>query len=98
MSRYIHIADAKGRDAEVYFTSKTKKSGIKLVTQNGAETRSVRVLKGTVTNSFDGMLNQFADSEAIAQAMISGDPEIDLNLTGRFIQSSSRIYVDQEFR
>ena len=33
MSRYIHIADAKGRDAEIIFNSKPKKPTVKLVTE-----------------------------------------------------------------
>jgi len=98
MSRYIHLADTKGRDAEVIFTSKTKKPTIKMVTLSGDETQTVRVLKGAVNNSFEGMSKTMADPEAIAQAMISGDPEINLKLTGRFIQGSSRVYIDQQLK
>jgi hypothetical protein len=98
MSRYIHLADTKGRDAEVIFTSKTKKPFVKMVTFSGEETQTVRVLKGTVNNSFEGMSKTMADPEAIAQALITGDPEIDLKLTGRFIQGSSRVYIDHHLK
>ena len=82
MSRYIHLADTNGRDAEVVFTSKTKKPLVKMVTLSGEETQTVRVLKGTVNNSFEGMSKTMADPEAIAQALITGDPEIDLKRIG----------------
>ncbi len=98
MSRYIHIADNKGRDAEVIFTSKSKKTLVKTVTQNGNDTQTIRVLKGTANNSYEGMIKSFDDVEGVAQAMITGDPEIDLKLTGRFILSSTRVYINQEFK
>jgi hypothetical protein len=30
--------------------------------------------------------------------MITSDPEIDLNLTGRFVNGSSRVYIDQDLK
>jgi hypothetical protein len=98
MSRYIHIADAKGRDAEIIFNSKPKKPTVKLVTEKGEEVQSLRVLKGVIKNSFEGMSKSIGEGEAIAQAMITSDPEIDLNLTGRFINGSSRVYIDQDLK
>ena len=98
MSRYIHIADAKGRDAEIIFNSKPKKPTVKLVTEKGEEVQSLRVLKGAVNNSFEGMSKSIGEGEAIAQAMITSDPEIDLNITGRFINGSSRVYIDQDLK
>ena len=61
MSRYIHISDTKGRDAEVVFTSKTKKPKVKLVTSKGEDVTTVRVLKGGVQNSFEGMTKVHGD-------------------------------------
>ncbi len=98
MSRYIHIADAKGRDAEIIFNSKPKKPTVKLVTNKGEEVQSLRVLKGAINNSFEGMSKSIGEGEAIAQAMITSDPEIDLNITGRFINGSSRVYIDQDLK
>ena len=98
MSRYIHIADAKGRVAEIIFNSKPKKPTVKLVTEKGEEVQSLRVLKGAVNNSFEGMSKSIGEGEAIAQAMITSDPEIDLNITGRFINGSSRVYIDQDLK
>lgn len=98
MSRYIHIADTKGRDAEVIFTSKTKKHLVKTVTPNGEDTQTLRVLKGTANNSYEGLLKALTDPEAIAQAMITSDPEIDLKLTGRFIQGSTRVYINPDLK
>jgi hypothetical protein len=98
MSRYLHIADSKNRDAEIRFTGKTKKPYIKLVTESQAEVQTLRVLKGTAENAYEGMLMQFKNPEAIAQAMLSGDPEISLKMTGRFVKGTSRVYVNQHLK
>ncbi|MFN6039792.1 MAG: hypothetical protein ACK452_15075 [Bacteroidota bacterium] len=98
MSRYIHIADSKSRDAEIIFTNKTKKSTVKLVTDKGKDVHTLRVLKGTSKNSFEGLMKQYSNPESIADAMLSGDPEIDLQMTGRFVKSTTRVYIDKNLK
>jgi hypothetical protein len=98
MSRKIHLADSKGRDAEVVITSFPKRPLVKTVTQSGEETRTVRVLKSSGANSYEALTQTYADDEAIAQAIINGDPEIDLQMTGRFIRGTSRVYIDRHLK
>lgn len=98
MSRYIHIADSKGRDAEIIFTSKTKKSKVKSVTSKGEDVQTLRVLKGIAQNSFEGMLKTLGSAEAVTKALIQSDPEIDLQMTGRIIKSTSRVFIDQDLK
>jgi hypothetical protein len=98
MARYIHIADAKGRDVEIIFSAKPTKASVKLVTEKGEEVQTLRVLKGAIKNSFEGMSKSIGEGEAIAQAMITSDPEIDMILTGRFVKGSSRVYIDPELK
>jgi hypothetical protein len=98
MSRYIHIADHKNRDAEIIFSTKTKKPLVKLVTAQGAEVHTLRVLKGTANNAYEGLLKAHKDPEAIAQAILASDPEINLQMTGRFIKGATRVYIDHELK
>jgi hypothetical protein len=98
MSRYIHIADSKNRDAEIIFTNKPKKPLLKQITSDGKEVHTLRVLKGTAKNAYEGLLKIFVNPEAIADAMLSGDPEIDLHMTGRFIKGTTRVYIDKDLK
>lgn len=98
MSRYIRLADNKNRDAEIIFTNKSKKSAVKQVTADKKEVKTLRVLKGTAQNSFEGLQKKFINPEAIANAMLSGDPEIDLRMTGRFIGSTTQVYINKAFK
>jgi hypothetical protein len=98
MSRYLHLADSKNRNAEIIFSTKTKKTLVKLVTAQGSEVYTLRVLKGTANNAYEGLLKTHKDPEAIAQAMLKGDPEINLQMTGRFIKGSTRVYIDENLK
>jgi hypothetical protein len=98
MARYIKIADTTGRDADVIITSKSKKPSVKTITASGSETQTLRVLKGSVHNSFMGLLKEMHNPESIAKAMISSDPEIDMLLTGRFIKGSSKVYINKDLK
>ena len=98
MSRYINIADAKGRNAEIIFSTKTKKPSIKLVTEKGSDVQTIRLLKSTALTSYEGLSKSLGEGEALAKALISSNPEIDLKLTGKFIKSTSKVYVDKSLK
>jgi hypothetical protein len=98
MARHIHIADAKGRDAEVLLHGLVKRPLVKQVTIAGGAVHTVRVLKGGVHNGMEGLLRAHGDPEAVAQALMAGDPEIDPLITGRFVRGSSRVFVDEDLR
>lgn len=94
MSRYINIGDSKGRNAEISFSGKTKKPLVRLVTPEGEPVKTLRVLKGSAENSYEYLLKKTGNDEGVAQALLAGDPEINTELTGRFISGLSRLYVD----
>lgn len=98
MSRYINIGDQNGRNAEVLFSGITKKPIFKMVTSNGKEIRTLRVIKGTAANSYEGLMLNHKTPEAVMEEILKGDPEIDVLMTGRYISSSSRVYVDQKLQ
>lgn len=98
MSRYIHLSDSKSRDAEIIFFNKPRKPNVKLLTTAGEDVHTLRILKGTACNAYEGLLQTYKDPEAIAQAMITGDPEIDLQMTGRFIKGTTRVYIDKDLK
>jgi hypothetical protein len=98
MSRYINLGDTKGRNAEILFTNFKKKSGVKKQTLDGKAVSSQKVLKYTSKNSYSALLNQFGEAAKVANELINGNPEIDLIMTGRMIQGSSRLIVDKNLK
>jgi hypothetical protein len=98
MSRQINLADSKGRNAEVIFKSFTKKPLVKTVTPEGENTQTVRVLKSVAENAYEHLLKVNADDEAVAKAIISGDPELDLIMTGLFVNETSKVYINTDLK
>ena len=98
MSRQINLADNKGRNAEVIFKSFTKKPLVKTITQKGEATHIVRVLKSVAENSYEHLLKLNGGDEAVAQALITADPEFDVSMTGLFVAETSKVYINSDLK
>ena len=98
MSRQINLADNKGRNAEVIFKSFTKKPLIKTVTTKGEATQTVRVLKSVAQNSYENLLKANESDEAVAQLLITADPEFDNSMTGLFVEQTSKVYINKDLK
>ena len=86
MNRYIRINNEKKRDAEITFKSINQKSEVKMVLPSGEAVTNKKVIKKT-TNNID---------KINADLLINSDPELDLELTGKFIESVSKIYINKK--
>ena len=98
MAKFIHIADTKGRDANVLFTGFNKKSKISYFTADGNSVHTVRVLKTTINGSYDKLVQQSGGDAELAKLLITEDPEIDLFQTGAILEGSSKVYIDADFQ
>ena len=98
MAKFIHIADTKGRDANVLFTGFNKKSKISYFTPDGNAVHTVRVLKTTINGSYDKLFQQSGGDAELAKLLITEDPEIDLFQTGAILEGSSKVYIDADFQ
>lgn len=98
MAKFIHLADTKGRDANVLFTGFNKKSKINYFTPDGNAVHTVRVLKTTINGSYDKLVKQSGGDAELAKLLITEDPEIDLFQTGAILEGSSKVYIDTDFQ
>ena len=107
MLRYIKLANQKNRDAEVTFRSLNPKPSVKMVQESGEQVVNKRVVKGTSKNSTQTLLNKYDEkpkegqdfklqlASRLAEDIISADPEIDVELTGKFIEDVSRVFINE---
>lgn len=98
MSRQINLADSKGRNAEVIYKSFAKKPLVKIVTIKGEETQTIRVLKSVAENSYEYLLKKNGGDEEVAQSLITSDPEFDSLRTGFFIDETSKVFINSDFK
>jgi hypothetical protein len=98
MERYLNIADKKGRNASIKFGKPSLKSGVKLVTAEGNDVHTVKVIKSTSEQGYENLLTKFKDAIGIAEALVKENPEIDLKMTGRMVSKTTKVYVDNNLK
>jgi hypothetical protein len=89
----INLANSNGRDATV--TTETVAGGIDVrwVDADGRQARAIRVLRGTMDRDLDALAARAGGPEKVAELLIAGDPEVDLETYGSILGSTSRVYV-----
>jgi hypothetical protein len=90
----ISLANNKGRDAQVMAESVRVPVLVRWVDQQDRQAVSTRLLKGPMDRDFEALLRQTGSPEELAQALIAGDPEIDLETVGMQLSDTSRVFVN----
>ena len=91
----INISNSAKRDAVVTTDSVQSPKRVRWVDRKGRQASSARVVKATMGRGVAALKEEYGELGEVAQALVSGDPEIDLETTGRFLRDTSRVYVDQ---
>ncbi|MEL6373894.1 MAG: hypothetical protein AAFR04_07985, partial [Pseudomonadota bacterium] len=91
----LNIRDAKNRDAVVRGEPTTQTTRIHQVGPNGSPTSLRRVLKGTLEHDLKALLAAHGDSlDEVAQALIDGDPDVDMERFGSYLTHPARVWVN----
>jgi len=91
----INISNSQDRDAIVTMESVSTPLRVRWVDSKSRQASSVRLLKSTLDHDLGALEKQFGDRDAISQAILDGDPEINLEMTGVALAGTSRIFVDK---
>ena len=92
----INISDKKKRDAVVNANSVTIRSTVRWLDDKQAQAENRKILRATMERDLDAMLLEFGDLDAVAEALIDQDPEVDIERFGQFLSDTSRVYVDSD--
>ena len=92
--RGIRLADHRDRDATVLLVPVGENVKRRYQDTNGRPVRSVRRVRATQETCADALLSQYPDPDELARALISGDPETDLEVTGRATGPCDRVHID----
>ena len=111
MAKFIHFIDDQQRDAQVTFSSLNPKARVRLVDSQGDLPQTKRMIKASAETQVDALCDRLvgkndAEAEAgalmreiqLADHLISGDPEVDMELHGKFISHSAKVYVDPDMK
>ncbi len=90
----INLSDAKLRDAVVKAESTRNNRTVFYKGPTGLPAYTRKILKGAVHQDYDSMLEKYGTNEALGQALVDGDPEIDFERDGMYLWDLSRVYIN----
>lgn len=96
MIRAIHISNDRRRDAQVAFDVERVGSSLRRVLPSGEEPVAVRLVKATV--AMNCACSEAFEVQEPAQVLIDGDPDVDIEVTGRKLRRTHRVFVDKTYR
>lgn len=92
----INLSNEAGRDAVVGTESVGRYKQIRWLDPKNRQANSVRFIKASVAHDIDILQKDLGDLDKVADALIAGDPEIDIENAGRILTETSRVYVDND--
>lgn len=90
----VNISDERGRDAVVKAESVRARREVRYIGPRGQAVYPRRLLKATVEQSYDALIEKHGDDEALAKAMVEDNPEVDIDQVGQFLWGMSRVFVN----
>ena len=92
--RRVRLADHRGRDATVLLVPVVESIKRRHQDIDGRPVRNVRRVRATVDTGADALFAKYPDPDELSRALISGDPDIDLEITGRSTGPCDRVHID----
>ncbi len=92
----INIRNSKGRDAIVNTESVSARLRVRWLDDKGRQAGNVRVIRSTLDRDLGALVAKAGALEKVAALLVQGDPEIDTEVFGGYLQETSRVYVDPD--
>jgi hypothetical protein len=90
----VNISDARGRDAIVKGESTRNYRAVRYQSPTGKNAYTRRMLNATVEHDYDTLLEKFKSPEGVSEALLAGDPEIDIEREGMFLWDMQRVFIN----
>jgi hypothetical protein len=94
----INLSNSKGRDAMVATEAIGSPLRARWVDTKGRSTHACRMLRSTLDRDVDALARRCGGLDRVGDALVAGDPEVDIETFGRAISETSRAWVDPDGR
>ena len=91
----INLCNSAGRDAVVKLQSLTSPMRVRWLDPEGRQVSTARMIKSSVNDDLDALLERHGDLRSVGAAICNSDPEINVEVAGRLLQETSRVYIDR---
>jgi len=92
----INISNSKNRDALVAFETLAPRRSVRYTDPKGRPVLTRKLLKSDVTHDLLQLMKKTKKLEKVADALVKGDPEVDVEEFGMFLTDTSRVYVTKK--
>jgi len=92
----INICNSAGRDAVVSTDSVGSRLVVRWLDGEGRQAHAARILKSTVDQDLDALMEQVGELSQVSTALIEGDPEVNTEMVGSLLKDTSRVYIDTD--
>jgi hypothetical protein len=90
----INLCNSAGRDAVVKLQSLSSPLRVRWLDPEGRQVSTARMVKSSINDDLESLLEKHGDLRSVGAALRDGDPEINVEIAGRLLQDTSRVYVD----
>ncbi len=92
----INLSNSKNRDAIVATHSVRIPMKVRWIDEQGRQATTARLLKATLSRDIQALEKAAGGLDKVAQSLLDGDPELDIERYGKFLKDTSRVYVDPD--
>jgi len=94
--RTINITNEKKRDAQVCMEAVKKPPGIRRTLEDGGDYLNIKTLKQNLSLAFEMLSKNYDDLVQMGNAIIDSDPEIDMEVIGKRITGTQKLYLNKD--
>lgn len=91
----INLCNSAGRDAVVKLQSLSSPLRVRWLDTDSRQVSTARMIKSSVNEDLEALLERHSDLRSVGVAIRDGDPELNIEVAGRLLQDTSRVYVDR---
>lgn len=93
----INVSDQRGRDAMVAAESVSISHEMRWLDEDGAQVGTRKILRATMAQDLNALQEGEGggDLDKLAEKLVEGDPEVDLESFGSFLSETSRVYLNE---
>lgn len=92
----INLSNEKARDAVVKAESVRVIEHVRYLGPKGGNAWTRKVLKSTVDHDYESLLEKYDTAEGVGNALLTGDPEVDIELFGQYLWNVSKVYINED--